>query len=434
MPIAWGATGTVTAMSNTHREALDDISADDASFVARVEAFHAEHCVRIDDPAGSDAGSDDPDGLTAARSYQGALTDAGLAGLDLPNEYGGAGLTAHHQELFTRAAAAWHRPDSPLSISHGMCLPMLAQFGTHEQKSTHLPGVIRGTSIWCQMFSEPGAGSDVAGLSTRAVLDGDEWILDGQKVWTSGAHYCDHGLVVARTDPTLPKHQGLSMFIVDLRSSGVEIRPLVQISGAKGFNEVFFSDVRVPAGNILGDVNQGWNLAVSMLMFERVSIGAGGGALNAKRHPELIQLARDLGRSNEPVIRQALAALHISEEIKGYIGQRIRSAAAAGRVPGPEGSIAKLTGALVARQARDTAMAIVGTAGQAFGRRGDGDESDQRATAGRKWSGFCVSAAGISLAGGTDEVQRNIIGERVLGLPREPDPFKGAPWQDIPRN
>ena len=278
------------------------------------------------------------------------------------------------------------------------------------------------------MFSEPGAGSDVAGLSTRAVRDGEEWILDGQKVWTSGAHYCDFGIVVARTDPTLPKHQGLSMFIVDLRSSGVEIRPLVQISGARGFNEVFFTGVRIPARNLLGEVNQGWNLAVSMLMFERVSIGAGGGALNAKRCPELTMLARELGRSHDPVIRQGLADLYVHEEIKDYIGQRIRATVAAGGVPGPEGSIAKLSGAILARRSRDLAMAIVGTAGQAWG---DGDPASE---ASARWSAFCISAAGVSIAGGTDEVQRNIIGERVLGLPREPDPFKGAAWQDIPRN
>jgi alkylation response protein AidB-like acyl-CoA dehydrogenase len=278
------------------------------------------------------------------------------------------------------------------------------------------------------MFSEPGAGSDVAGLSMRAVRDGDEWILDGQKVWTSGAHYCDFGIVVARTDPTLPKHQGLSMFIVDMRAPGIEVRPLVQISGARNFNEVFFSDARIPTANLLGEVNQGWNLAVSMLMFERVSIGAGGGALNARRGPELAALARALGRASDPVIRQGLADLHIREEIKEYIGQRIRSSVAAGRVPGPEGSIAKLNGAVLARRTRDLAMSIIGTAGQAWD---DGDPSSDVAA---RWSSFCISAAGVSIAGGTDEVQRNIIGERVLGLPREPDPFKGAPWQDIPRN
>ena len=405
---------------------------DEAVFVARIEAFHEGRCRRCDgvdslgdsnsDPAGAD-----PDGLAAARRYQTALADAGLAGLSYPSEYGGAGLTQRHQEIFTRTAAAWHRPDGPLSISHGMCLPMLNQYGTHDQKVAYLADTIRGIVVWCQMFSEPGAGSDVAGLSTRAVRDGDEWVLDGQKVWTSGAHYCDFGLVVARTDPTMPKHQGLSMFIVDLHTPGVEVRPLVQISGARGFNEVFFDEVRIPATNLLGEVNQGWNLAVSMLMFERVSIGAGGGALNAKRNPDLIQLAQDLERSEEPVVRQALADLYVREEIKDYVAQRIRSAVAAGRVPGPEGSIAKLTGALVARRPRDAAMAILGTAGQAFG---DGPAAEKA----RKWSEFCISAAGVSIAGGTDEVQRNIIGERVLGLPKEPDPHKGAAWQDVPRN
>ena len=405
---------------------------DEAAFVARIEAFHEGRCRRSDGvhsagDSNDDSGGEDPEGLTAARRYQAALADAGLAGLNYPSKYGGAGLTQRHQEIFTRTAAAWHRPDGPFSISHGMCLPMLNQYGTHEQKVAYLADAIRGSAVWCQMFSEPGAGSDVAGLSTRAIRDGDEWILDGQKVWTSGAHYCDFGLVVARTDPTMPKHQGLSMFIVDLNTPGVEVRPLVQISGARGFNEVFFDSARIPATNLLGEVNQGWNLAVSMLMFERVSIGAGGGALNAKRNPDLIQLARDLKRSEEPVVRQALADLYIREEIKDYVAQRIRSAVAAGRVPGPEGSIAKLTGALVARQTRDAAMAILGTAGQAFG---DGPAAEKA----RRWSEFCISAAGVSIAGGTDEVQRNIIGERVLGLPKEPDPHKGAAWQDVPRN
>ena len=420
-----GTVATVAETGTTPQPGTDDGFAGESEFAARVEGFLSDHCSSIGDPVDDGV---ETQGLIRTRAFQSALVDAGLAGLTYPTHLGGAGLTPLHQEVFTRLSAGWRLPNGPLAISHGMCLPMLGQFGTEEQKARYLPDNISGRAIWCQMFSEPGAGSDVAGLSMRAVRDGDEWILDGQKVWTSGAHYCDFGIVVARTDPTLPKHQGLSMFIVDMRAPGIEVRPLVQISGARNFNEVFFSDARIPAANLLGEVNQGWNLAVSMLMFERVSIGAGGGALNARRCPELAALARALGRASDPVIRQGLADLHIREEIKEYIGQRIRSSVAAGRVPGPEGSIAKLNGAVLARRTRDLAMSIIGTAGQAWD---DGDPSSDVAA---RWSSFCLSAAGVSIAGGTDEVQRNIIGERVLGLPREPDPFKGAPWQDIPRN
>ena len=420
-----GTVATVAETGTTPQPGTDDGFAGESEFAARVEGFLSDHCSSVGDPVDDEG---EMQGLVRTRAFQGALVDAGLAGLTYPTHLGGAGLTPLHQEVFTRVSAGWRLPNGPLAISHGMCLPMLGQFGTEEQKARYLPDNISGRAIWCQMFSEPGAGSDVAGLSMRAVRDGDEWILDGQKVWTSGAHYCDFGIVVARTDPTLPKHQGLSMFIVDMRAPGIEVRPLVQISGARGFNEVFFSDARIPAGNLLGEVNQGWNLAVSMLMFERVSIGAGGGALNARRSPELAALARALDRASDPVIRQGLADLHIREEIKEYIGQRIRSSVATGRVPGPEGSIAKLNGAVLARRTRDLAMSIIGTAGQAW------DDRDPSSEVAARWSSFCISAAGVSIAGGTDEVQRNIIGERVLGLPREPDPFKGAPWQDIPRN
>ena len=420
-----GTVATVAETGTTPQTGTDDGFAGESEFAARVEGFLSDHCSIVGDPVDDEG---EMQGLVRTRAFQGALVDAGLAGLTYPTHLGGAGLTPLHQEVFTRVSAGWRLPNGPLAISHGMCLPMLGQFGTEEQKARYLPDNISGRAIWCQMFSEPGAGSDVAGLSMRAVRDGDEWILDGQKVWTSGAHYCDFGIVVARTDPTLPKHQGLSMFIVDMRAPGIEVRPLVQISGARGFNEVFFSDARIPAANLLGDVNQGWNLAVSMLMFERVSIGAGGGALNARRSPELAALARALGRASDPVIRQGLADLHIREEIKEYIGQRIRSSVATGRVPGPEGSIAKLNGAVLARRTRDLAMSIIGTAGQAW------DDRDPSSEVAARWSSFCISAAGVSIAGGTDEVQRNIIGERVLGLPREPDSFKGAPWQDIPRN
>lgn len=398
--------------------------ADEIDFRSRVDEFLNAHCTRI---GGEEAmiGEEDADIIARTKAFQASLAAAGLAALAYPSEFGGGGLGKRHQELFDQASKGWHLPNSALSISHGMCLPVLNQFGTVEQKSRFMPDCITGATIWCQLFSEPGAGSDVASLATRAIKDGDQWILTGQKVWTSGAHYADYGLIVARTDPSLPKHQGLSMFIVDMKDPAVEVRPLRQISGGSGFNEVFFTDVAIPTDWLLGELNQGWNLAVAMLMFERVSIGAGGGAMNANRAPSLIRLAHELGRSEDPLIRQILADLWIRERIKGFIGERIRTSVESGNVPGPEGSIAKLNGAVIARALRHATMALVGAAGQAWST----EEHE-----GDRWSVGCLSASAISIAGGTDEVQRNIIGERVLGLPKEPDPHKGAAWETVPRN
>lgn len=408
-------------MSDTINELADS---EKDLFRSKIESFFSEQNTQTDQSQDG-IGDADTTSLDKAKSFQMDLSQAGLAGITFPEEYGGAGLSDTHQEIFNEVSASWHMPTSPLSISHGMCLPMLNQFGTHEQKLRFMPDNISGKTIWCQLFSEPGAGSDVASLSTRAVLDGDQWVINGQKVWTSGAHYCDYGLVVARTDPSLPKHRGLTMFIVDMSDPAVEIRPLKQISGGSGFNEVFFTDLHIPKNFQLGELNQGWNLAISMLMFERVSIGASAGGLNTDRSPDLIRLAQDSGQANDPIIRQKLTDLWIKEKIKGFIGQRIRDAVSAGQVPGPEGSIAKLNGALIARLARDTSISLVKAKAQAW---------DTENENGEQWANACLGAAGISIAGGTDEVQRNIIGERVLGLPKEPDPFKGAAWEDVPRS
>ena len=408
-------------MSNTINELADS---EKDLFRSKIESFFSEQTTQTDQSQDG-IGDADTTSLDKAKSFQMDLSQAGLAGITFPEEYGGAGLSDAHQEIFNEVSVSWHLPTSPLSISHGMCLPMLNQFGTHEQKLRFMPDNISGKTIWCQLFSEPGAGSDVASLSTRAVLDGDQWVINGQKVWTSGAHYCDYGLVVARTDPSLPKHRGLTMFIVDMSDPAVEIRPLKQISGGSGFNEVFFTDLHIPKNFQLGELNQGWNLAISMLMFERVSIGASAGGLNTDRSPDLIRLAQESGQANDPIIRQKLTDLWIKEKIKGFIGQRIRDAVSAGQVPGPEGSIAKLNGALIARLARDTSISLVKAEAQAW---------DAENENGEQWANACLGAAGISIAGGTDEVQRNIIGERVLGLPKEPDPFKGAAWEDVPRS
>ncbi len=398
------------------------VSCDLVSFQEQAIGFIEANCSKRGGGGGQIVG----DGVTEARAFQSALATAGLAGLTYPAEFGGAGLTKEHQEAFDEISTAWHLPNQALAISHGMCLPMLNQFGTDTQRSTFMPDNISGRTIWCQMFSEPGAGSDVAGLSTRAIRDGDQWVLNGQKVWTSGAHYSDYGIVVARTDPNVPKHQGLSMFIVDVADPAIDVRPLRQISGAEGFNEVFFTDLHIPVDWLLGDLNQGWSLALAMLMFERVSIGTGAGALAGEwQSQRLINLAEQLDQTQDPCVRQGLADLWIRERIKVFVGKRIRDAVSAGKVPGPEGSIAKLNGALLARSIRDVSMQLLGPAGQAWEPEGG---------TGEQWSNFCLAAAAASIAGGTDEVQRNIIGERVLGLPREPNPFKDVAWEQVPRN
>jgi alkylation response protein AidB-like acyl-CoA dehydrogenase len=360
--------------------------------------------------------------VSAAKEFFGALAEAGLAGIAYPVEFGGVGLGSEYAEVWQVEAKKYALPLGPVAISHGMCLPVLNDFGTDEQKAAHLGKIISAEEIWCQMFSEPGAGSDVAGLQMKAERDGDEWIINGQKVWTSGAQYCDYGLCVARTDPSLPKHAGLSMFIIDMNGPGVEIRPLRQITGNSDFNEVFLTDARIPANWLVGDLNAGWNVAIAMLMYERVALGTGGSIPGSRTDP-LIDAARDTGQGDDPVVRQALADVYIREQIQRYIGIRIRSAVEAGRAPGPEGSIAKLSSAMLAIRAAGLGMALAGAGGQAW------DPADGEA---KSWSMGVVSAPAIGIAGGTNEIQRNIIGERVLGLPKEPDPFKGAPFAEIP--
>ena len=357
-----------------------------------------------------------------AKDFQAKLTEAGLAGITFPIEYGGLGLPKEYGEAWQAETKKYSLPMGPLAISHGMCLPVLNDYGTHEQKSRHLARIISAEEIWCQMFSEPGAGSDVAGLQMKAERDGDEWVINGQKVWTSGAQYCDYGLCVARTDPSLPKHAGLSMFIVDMKSPGVEIRPLRQITGNADFNEVFLTDARIPADWLVGDLNAGWNVAIAMLMYERVSLGTGGPLMGSRLDP-LLESARAAQLTDDPNLRQALADVFIREQIQRYIGIRIRSAVEAGRAPGPEGSIAKLSGAMLAVRAADVGMSIAGASGQAW---------DTQNGAAGTWALGVVGAPAIGIAGGTNEIQRNIIGERVLGLPKEPDPYKGAPFAEIP--
>jgi alkylation response protein AidB-like acyl-CoA dehydrogenase len=300
-----------------------------------------------------------------------------------------------------------------------MAGPTIIAHGTPEQKERFLRPLLRGEEVWCQLFSEPGAGSDLAGLSCRAVRDGDEWVVTGQKVWTSGAHESDWGILLARTDPDQPKHRGITYFLVDMHSPGIEIRPLRQMTGAAHFNEVFLTDVRIPHANVLGDVNGGWGVAMTTLANERVFIGGGG---TGPSFPDLIDLARKLGRTDDPVVRQSLAAAHTRVELLRYLGLRVRTATSRGEMPGVEASVMKLAHATNLKHLGDLAMAIEGAAGMLIG---------DDAPSGGVWQQQLLSAPSIRIAGGSDEVQRNIMGERALGLPSEPRPDKSAPWREL---
>ena len=393
-------------------------SSAEAAFRDRVRSFLSAHCVRRVESR------DTPmlDDRAAAMAFQGQLFDAGLAGLTVPREYGGQGLSRRHQEVFNEEAVDFYLPIGLYTITLGMCVPVLLEHGTDEQRRRHIPDMLKGGQIWCQMFSEPNAGSDVASLQMRAVRDGDEWVINGQKVWTSSAHYASFGMCVTRTDPNLPKHRGLTMIVVPMDSAGITVRPLVQATGDHGFNEVFCDDVRVPIDNVVGEINDGWRVALSMLMNERVALGASGNSLVSGRADVLIEAARTLGATRDPLTRQALIDVYVREQVLRYVALRVRAAIDSGRAPGAEGSIAKLAGSELVRRAATVHLHLLQLRGTAY--LPDDDEA-------RKVIRTFVHAPSFSIAGGTTEVQRNIIGERVLGLPKEPEVDRGVPFKDV---
>ncbi|MDA2946364.1 MAG: acyl-CoA dehydrogenase family protein [Actinomycetota bacterium] len=361
--------------------------------------------------------------LGAARTFQGRLAEAGLAGIPYPSEYGGAGLTLEHERIFRQVAQEFPQMTGELVISHGMCLPVLNEFGTDEQKRRYMPDNISAKTVWCQMFSEPGAGSDVASLQTKAERDGDEWVLNGQKVWTTLAHVSDYGVIIARTDAEQVKHAGISMFIVDLKSPGVEIRPIHQIDGGKHFNEVFFTDVRIPADNLLGEMNNGWRQATAMLMYERVAIGSlGAGKISQPMYDMLVKWAEKAGVVDDPVVRDELMQIYAMETTKSMVAMRNRAEMKAGKAPGPGGSLGKLYGSIIARRFREIAQNIAGPASVAW----EGENSAEE-----QLNLTMINSLQSGIAGGTDEIQRNIIGDRVLGLPRDISVDTNVPFKDL---
>jgi alkylation response protein AidB-like acyl-CoA dehydrogenase len=366
-------------------------------------------------------------GIAAQRAFQARLYDAGFAGITWPSEYGGQGLTNAEQIAFSEAARDFALPVGAFVIGLGMPGPTILELGTEAQKKRYLPKMLRGEEIWCQLFSEPSAGSDVASLTTTAAQvkgDGEasgEWVLNGQKVWTSGAQYSDYGAVIARTDPTVPKHNGITMFIVDMHAPGVTVRPLKVATGATPFNEVFFDQVRLPADSVIGEVNDGWRAAVVMLRNERVAIGTMAAPRTSPlSYDSLSGLAARLGTGADAGLRRKLAELYVRERSVRLFGRLLREEAMAGRDPGPRGSVAKLAGAELGIFASLVAADVLGPAAAAS------DREDVREVL-----NAMISAPGSSIAGGTNEIQRNIIGERVLGLPKDPGVDRSTPFNQL---
>jgi acyl-CoA dehydrogenase len=366
--------------------------------------------------------------LKAGREWQAKKAGAGYARITWPKEVGGMGGNAIQQVIFNQEEGKTGSAglSAPFSIGLGMCIPTLMAYCGKDVMARYVKPALHGEEIWCQLFSEPAAGSDVAGLRTRAERDGDDWIINGQKIWTTGAQISDYGLLLTRTDPNAPKHKGLTMFYLSMKSPGVDVRPIKQASGASGFNEVFFTDVRIPDSQRVGEVGQGWTVALTTLMHERLAVGGGqGGGLDV---PQLLSLARSLELEDGPAIKNAsvrekIADWYVRSAGLKYTTYRTMTALSRGQQPGPEASIAKV---VVAPKLQDLSAFGTELEGEAGALKGDDAPAHGAFQMG--W----MSAPGFRIAGGTDEILRNIIAERVLGLPQDVRVDKDVPFNKVP--
>ncbi len=393
-------------------------------------AANADRRAGDDNPAAlfRDHGDDDAY-LAEARSWQARLHDAGWTGISWPVEYGGRGLTQMHEIAWRVCAAGYDLPTEVFGIGLGMAGPTVLAWGTEEQKQRWLRPMLRGDDIWCQMFSEPNAGSDVAGVRTRAVHDDGGWVINGQKTWTSGAHYCRWGLLLARSDAGVPKHRGLTYFVVDMSAPGVEVRPLRQMTGGSNFTEVFFDDVRIPDADVLAAPGMGWNVAVTTLMAERTSIGAVGGLASGTAVPAIcrllgeVALATGANPASDPVLRDRIADIAIRARVVEAHAGRIVAKLERGELPTAEGSVAKLLLTDLLERIATFGLDAQGPSGMLAG---------DDAVSNGEWAQAFLGSPGMRIAGGTDQIMRTIIGERVLGLPREPRVDADVPFEDIP--
>ena len=361
--------------------------------------------------------------LEAASEWQKKKYDAGWAMIHWPKEFGGIGATPIERIIWAQEESKFNVPKGVYEIGLGMAGPVMMEYATDEQKERYLPPMAEGKEVWCQLFSEPSAGSDVAGLRSKAVQDGENWIVNGQKVWTSGAHFSDYGILVVRHDPGLEKHKGLTFFFVDMKSPGIDVKPIKQLTGGSSFNEVYFNDVVIPDSQRLGEIGDGWKVAITTLMNERLAVGDADG-VDAN---EAFELAKKHDKDGEQLIDNNAVRESIADwycEASGLKNTKLRtmSALSRGDTPGPEASITKIVSA--------NKLQAIGNFGM--------DASDMSGMLMEEDSDFVkfqmawMGAAGLRIAGGTDEILKNIIAERVLGLPQEARADKGLPFKDIP--
>jgi alkylation response protein AidB-like acyl-CoA dehydrogenase len=377
-----------------------------AEYRARVRGWLDEHAAQ----------APDLDDVGARREWQRKLAEGGLAAVTWPAEYGGQGLGPLHQVVLNQEIGRAGVPGIFDVIGVGMLGPTIIAHGSEEQKQRHLGPMLAADEVWCQLFSEPAAGSDLAGIQSRARLEDDGgWRLSGQKVWTTNAQYAAFGLLLARTDPGVPKHKGLTMFVVPMDAEGVTVRPLRQVSGEAHFNEVFFDDVRLPAGSEVGPVDGGWGVAMTTLMFERVAIGLGGEGFGWRADRFAKALAGDAAAVADREVRHRFGELAAEFLALRFLGYRTLTSLQQGRIPGPEAALAKVTTIRAAIAAGDLIVDVLGPEGLADDRFGE----------------LVSDMPGLKSAGGTEEILRSMVGERVLGLPPEPRLDKALPFSEL---
>jgi alkylation response protein AidB-like acyl-CoA dehydrogenase len=403
-------------------------SPEEAEYRAKVRAWLEENAPK--GVKGAALGDEDESQMEAAKALQAKKAAAGYAQIRWPREWGGGGGTTIQSVIFAQEESrAGVSLGGPFAIGLGMCIPTVMATADDETKKRFVGPAVRGEEIWCQLFSEPAGGSDVAAIRTKAVRDGDEWVINGQKIWTSGAHYADYGILLVRTDPDAVKHKGLTMFWIDMKSPGIETKTIHQMSGARGFNEVFFTDVRVKDSQRLGALNDGWNVSIITLMNERASVGGGGGARGggALKALQLAQQIRDedgVALSNDRSVRERIADHYVRSEGLRFTGMRSLTALSQGKTPGPEQSVAKL---VQAAGMQDLADLMVDLQDQAGIIRDPGYALENA-----DFQEMLLGSPGMRIAGGTDEILRNIIAERVLGMPGDIRVDKGVPFKDLP--